>query len=904
MTASSNEFSMEEHFPEDRADAEGDMRNTGRGGYNVSVRHGQMDSFGVYPVSQIEHVARTLHSLPEPQGIDEHVETEAEPPTAAGQESNTSDSNQPEGISNTNNANVVQSSESSQPEGISSTNNANVVQSSESNQPEGNISNTNDANVVQSSESSQPEGISSTNNANVVQSSESNQPEGNISNTNDANVVQSSESSQPSGETGESATGGEISDTRECKPSVIIEEEHKKYDLRITSPTSGVVIVDLALSLDTPTITMPDLRSMDEAEKLKTLQKFSVDLDEMAPTLGEMNLTASVLQSDPNEFSVTKNCLSTANSTRTSAFLCWVYNDIQWKSLYSGLSMAAKQWGRKKDQVEVLFPLRSVILLLYLAIFGYQCYHLHDTIVRATSERYYGGVLYATVALPFSIVGLLVSLARWIYFIIRRRRELLLLLKKGCLFLVDKEKVNCRQSCCDCCIKLSDCCQNCYHSCTCSCKTDWESNVLCLRSCRYRFLSNFGNFSDTAATVIDEIMGIVLFLTTLYTFMGYERFRMFHGVVRADDVASFVVGLLFPCLLLLLAHGTRVYNIIRNVLELRSDILAVPVKEQKEQPNSVPKEEQKRRPCLFQYSIIVHTVSMTLLQLWLVVVLAWKIIRDHCLSFEEAQRLRLTPVVNETASPTPSLSNCHLYPDAFNFYTVLNIIYTVLVLPAGGYLLLFVSNMPLVVEYAQHLHVSGLYKVQKLLELGVYDGDDGQVCGYHNYRRIFMTLFYNVLGCNVTKSDLETRIKAISDLRRKVEEDLKGGMYNLGSRKFSAIILSVPTMLLALPHFLLFFVNIVFLSCRYSPVSSGVFCASSDSLSVYTNTLAGDEAVLIIFLLLLFSFTSFPGPPLALVVIIILIIVLGIVATIVLVVLAVFVIACLASGSSSSNNTR
>jgi hypothetical protein len=118
---------MEEHFPEDRADAEGDMRNTGRGGYNVSVRHGQMDSFGVYPVSQIEHVARTLHSLPEPQGIDEHVETEAEPPTAAGQESNTSDSNQPEGISNTNNANVVQSSESSQPEGISSTNNANVV---------------------------------------------------------------------------------------------------------------------------------------------------------------------------------------------------------------------------------------------------------------------------------------------------------------------------------------------------------------------------------------------------------------------------------------------------------------------------------------------------------------------------------------------------------------------------------------------------------------------------------------------------------------------------------------------------------------------------------------------------------------------------------------------------------
>jgi hypothetical protein len=148
QTASSNEFSMEEHFPEDRADAEGDMRNTGRGGYNVSVRHGQMDSFGVYPVSQIEHVARTLHSLPEPQGIDEHVETEAEPPTAAGQESNTSDSNQPEGISNTNNANVVQSSESSQPEGISSTNKANVVQSSESNQPEGNISNTNDANVV------------------------------------------------------------------------------------------------------------------------------------------------------------------------------------------------------------------------------------------------------------------------------------------------------------------------------------------------------------------------------------------------------------------------------------------------------------------------------------------------------------------------------------------------------------------------------------------------------------------------------------------------------------------------------------------------------------------------------------------------------------------------------------
>ena len=681
-------------------------------------------------------------------------------------------------------------------------------------------------------------------------------------------------------------------------------------------------------------------------------------LGHTAPRIGDLHLLTSALKSShraPKESdSDPQSCPCCSCSYRNYAF-GYRCNKIKWISLKDGFLTALKQWGTGLKNIHLRFIWRSGLAIVYFCMLIYNCVKLGIGIRKSLGG---GFIMFVVLSAIFSIIGFSISLTRVLVFFIRRRKTFfitwctclclcisVLCMVCKCMFRCctkkkeddesgkdkgsaernqgesksgeeedsqkreesrrgeeedsqkreesrrgeDKDSAKTKEKE-DTAEKPTDDHSTRIYSC--SIYDEWQSPMMQLKTSKGGQLI-MGNILDSVLTISDKIIGTVTFIFTLYAFFGNERFN-FHLFTHGDR-AEFFFAYFLPAAVIIFSHISWIHGIRVNVKNLDKDIDSI--------PDEGIKRSQSEKIFSFQHGIIFHAVASGLLQVWFLVVLSWKIIRDHCLSQSEA--LELGILTNNTGVYVGPLARCYvpdLRPNTINYFTVINIIYIVIIFPILSYLILFISNLPLFVEYTQRLHTSGLYKVEKMLDEASPGGELGMESGIHK----FFSIFFEIIEAKFDKAFLLTKKKEIAELRKAVQKDMLG-YYKKSSRKLESTIFSLPTIALGVIHVGLFLMNIGFLSCRYSLATNSLECSSSfDSFGAFTGSLLGDEALLITPLLILFFLTGFPGPVITMLLIFGFIGVLMLIGSVIfLFVLAVVLIFILGGiGNSNTRTTR
>ena len=610
-------------------------------------------------------------------------------------------------------------------------------------------------------------------------------------------------------------------------------------------------------------------------------------------------------------------------------------------SLKDGFLTALKQWVTGLKNIHLRFIWRSGLAIIYFCMLIYNCVKLGIGIRKSLGG---GFIMFVVLSAIFSILGFSISLARVLVFFFRRRKTFCITWYACCCLCTSVlcTLCKCMFRCCtkqkeddesgkdkgsaernqgksksgeeedsrkrgeerrrgedkdsaktkekgDTAEKPTDDHSTCIYSCPIC--DEWQSTMMQLKTSKGSSSKLImGNLLDSVLTIVDKIFGTVTFIFTLYAFFGNERFN-FHLFTHGDR-ADFFFAYFLPAVVIIFSHISWIHGICVNVKSLDKDI------------DSIPDEDIKRsrmeKIFSFQHGIILHVVASGLLQVWFLVVLSWKIIRDHCLSQSEA--LQLGILTNNTGVYVGPLARCYvpdLRPNTINYFTVINIIYIIIIFPILSYLILFISNLPLFVEYTQRLHASGLYKVEKMLNKASPGGELGMESGIHK----FFSIFFEIIEVKFNKA---TKKEEVAELRKAVQKDMLG-YYKKSSRKLESTIFSLPTFALGVIHVGLFLMNIGFLSCRYSLATNSLECSSSfDSFGAFTGSLTVDEALLITPLLILFFLTGFPGPFITMLWIFVIIGILMLIGSVILlIVLAVALIFILgACGNSSTRTTR
>jgi hypothetical protein len=620
----------------------------------------------------------------------------------------------------------------------------------------------------------------------------------------------------------------------------------------------------------------------------------------------------------------TCNCACRPLFEKSECFIGYKFNEIKKQSVKAGATVAAVQW---KD----LRPIFSAGVLAGSTIFKFGLFVI--SLFQIVKSAYQiEQVPFDVLKSFFSLVGALISLSFVIVASLRRHeaiKEDLKKLKGLPGFLADRlwkcvhflhmlsdhdllccgRECSCCNSmkkgicavinkcCCNVCCKgvsfiLKACCVGCYGCCTgvvipfvlwlgrklfvclktcCSCcsRTGVEE-VRQVFTCKGQVRLIIGNFSEIILSVIDEILATILLILSLYSFIGGQKYLLFHGVMQWRDVFSLIFAL-GSFLFYLKSHAFRLWNILSNVRSFDKDIAKGINSNSKLTGGNC---------CIgfltgFQWRVVIHTGILSLLQIYCLFALAWKIIRDHCVTPEEAARLAVSTTSTPAMTHGP-LGYCTIpsLGSTVNYYTLYSIFYISIILPIMSYILLFVSNLPILVEYSELLHVSGLYKFEDAL--GKVDEEKGSL-GLHKINNMISIFIKNVDMLaprreitkireegegDVINPNLEKIKKKRIDLqrlRKAIEDDLTEHAYTF-LEKAKAVVTSIPVIAVGVVHCVLFLVHIGFLSCRLSPFL-GVVCSSDvDIFNIFTMSVNEDKALLIIPLLLLFVLVGFPGP--------------------------------------------
>ena len=594
------------------------------------------------------------------------------------------------------------------------------------------------------------------------------------------------------------------------------------------------------------------------------LQNIAMELGDMAPEIGDLHELTSALKSShrvPEESgSNLESCLccSCSHKNYTFGYKC---SKIKRKSLKDGLSTALKQWNTRRKYINLPLLLNSGIILVYVALLAYHSTQLGIGIQKSLAI---GFILFVALSPCVSTFGVFVALVRWLFFYIRNRKKIHKTWGACCCLCLSVLCSVCKCLFC-CCTKkkkddesgkdrgstteeqiestsgeekdsqkkreksksrndedsakkkekdgIKDNPTDNHSTCAsiCGICDEWQSTIKRLNSSPGRMRIILGNISGSLITVLDEILGTVTYILTLYAFIGNEGFY-FH-LFTAVDYFGFAFGFLLPTVLIMFSRTIRIRGICVNIKNLDRDIDSI--------PDEDIKRSQSEKIFSFQHGIVFHAVFLGCLQLWFLVALSWKIIRDHCLSQSEA--LQLGILTNNTEVYVGPLVNCSvpdLRPNSINHFTIINIIYITVILPILSYLMLFISNLPYLVEYTQRLHASGLYKVEEMLNKALPGDERGMESGIHK----FFSIFFEIINVKRDKAFLLTKKKEIVDLRKAVQKDMLG-YYKRFGRKFEATLSSIPTVAFGVIHVGLFLMNIWFpeLPLLFSNEQSGVF---------------------------------------------------------------------------------
>jgi hypothetical protein len=573
------------------------------------------------------------------------------------------------------------------------------------------------------------------------------------------------------------------------------------------------------------------------------------------------------------------------------------FDDIKKESLQEGTTTAALQWkdlGAIYGAISLLFS-----CLFYTSFFVLGLLNFGDSIYQTGERRQ---VLFDFIDAFLSFIGDVITLVILIVFLARRYEEIIADLRKikglpafcfnkceACMhFLHIKNccsEAFCMGQICRSCSKL---CELLKVFCKCLCCYCWTTPVqkvqqmLTSSNKRGHIRTIIGNFSEIFLSIFDEILATILLTISLYSFIGEQNYLTFYGIAEWTEVPSLML-ILFSFLQYLKSHIDRFSNIASNVHSLDKDIL----KASKANPALRRTMGRFRFFTAFQWRIVMHAALLSLFQIYCLLALAWKIIRDHCMSPEEAEMLQFSTNTTSVMTHGP-LGYCtlpSLRSDTVNLSTIYSIFYISIILPIVSYILLFVSNLPFFVEYSQLLHASGLYKIEEALNNGDTDSENGHGSTPKYQVDVFKVFFAESMLSSNTGRDIkgkpseeqnihDSEVTTHRDdlkkkkIERKLQADRKKIEDNLEnthkiSDKLLATLTSIPAVIVGVLHLVFFCLNIGLLTCRYSP-QLGVACLSStDVFNIFSSSRSGDEALLLAPLTILFLLVGFPGPYIA-----------------------------------------
>ena len=458
-----------------------------------------------------------------------------------------------------------------------------------------------------------------------------------------------------------------------------------------------------------------------------------------------------------------------------------------------------------------------------------------------------------------------------------------------------------------------------------------------------KFTALVGNTSEVLLTIVDDVILTVVFILSLYSFIGKQRFTIFYGSVSVGSVFSFLGLVVSALYLFIFVHGLRIISIAYNVGALDTKVERDSKVMELKLPNKFI------RYCFsFQSRLVFHVVASSAFQLYSIFALSWKIIQDSC----SAVVAPSIPMGYGTNGSYTSLISpgapftCNLHP-MVNGFTIYNILYIAIAPTFLGYTSFFVCNTPWLVEYLQTIEMwtyfnkacTAGYRVRTGKKNKVtgccvrlkncwqdvvgQDGggqdivgkaaEDSELCNvsdkdaYMSPKLQLIRLFGGDLLCNVTPDELREHGANAERVCQAIQEDLNRNAVKLGTNFVSRAVMMLgqamfflPAAIIGVLQVILFIIHLSFMGC----------CVNGDVHTVLSPSVLTDAAVVLVPPMFLFLLTSAPGPWMGLfwisVVIGIIATVAALVASVVAIVALVLLLCVLAVclGSSSSRRNQ
>ena len=532
-------------------------------------------------------------------------------------------------------------------------------------------------------------------------------------------------------------------------------------------------------------------------------------------------------------------------------------------------------------------------------------------------------IVFDAVSFAFSALGCLIAFAHAVVFCIRRRKELLNTILET---LIDAVLL---VYCC--------CCCSCKVSCLEKLKEKKEernskrgkANKFAAenerfkppRNCLQKFIAQIGNMSEVLLTIVNDVILTIVFIISLYSFLGNQDFRIFYDSTETTHRLGFCILAFSALKLIFITHGLRVFSIAKNVQAL----------DKKVERDSEDMQVELSNKCIryslsFQARLVYHVLVSSTFQLYCIFALSWKIIQDSC---------TVVPLGNGSNSsnisaPSGAPFTCTI-PTFVNGFTIYNILYIALAPTLLGYTSFFLCNIPWLVEYMQTITMWTYLQVEYTTGFRVREddrqvdgkdggdikahaaGEDNGKAAYISPRTRLLRIFFNDLLCDVSDEDLQRRGADAAHIRDTIQEnqdtDTKTFGSNAVSRAFTKLRMAtffIPAIIIGVYQLVFFAAHLVFMGCDHDTHS--LSCFSSNIHAVLSSMVLDDYAAVFFPMIILFLMTSYPGPWIGLfwalvvlvIVIIVVIIVAFVVAVVAIFVLLIFLAAC-AGGKSEEH---
>ena len=510
-------------------------------------------------------------------------------------------------------------------------------------------------------------------------------------------------------------------------------------------------------------------------------------------------------------------------------------------AVHKGVQEVVDVWS---DGVTPLWKLAFVIIRIFI----YLClltFTVGSFIYHFAEER--SVIPFDGVSFGLVVIGKLVALTHAFLYICRHHQDI---------------RLNCQESCC----RIRDLCRRAQRGYN---PNEAEENqndqdeaeeyVLAMkRKLRARKGKGalFRNFSEVLLTIVNDGIGTVVFIMSLYSFVGGQHYALFYVTFQWGHFFSFGRLVSSSILLLFATHFLRMLTIGKNIYKLNKKIKKTVKDLDLLLPNTF-----STVLFSFQWRLVAHVALSSVFQLYAIFALSWKLIQDHCIPVSPS-----VPSVNTNGSmlSTNNITSnntmlpfmCDI-PHFANGYTIYNILYVAFAPTVLGYIAYFICNAPSFVEYMKLIATSSYHHMKKFSEdeNGVLE----DACDYPviELLKIFCSDIDNSFSDNDLKGVMERAQNMGKWMVTNLNKDapLEGKCYFITAlyQLFQSAFF-LPACVVGVLHIGLFAIHTFFMSCTVKG------CFGANILNALINDATGELLVVLIPLVILFLLASFPGP--------------------------------------------